>query len=274
MLDLYRLGGIAWYEFTMRLRSWLYWIVFLLGSALSLFTPTPVNYPGLEDAPRFYSDWWLAGQAFSGLNLLMTLLAAFVVADCILRDTDFRTKELIQARPLSEFEYVFGKYLASLVSLGMIAVPALIGTPLIKRALLGVSMNPLPLFAAFVTIYLPSMAFVAALAMAVTTLIQNKLLFYGFFAILWYFDSMFFRVAHSLVRGILNFSGTSPFQAFFSSTALGFSTGDPPQLPASAAILNIGVIVIASILLLMLLVRLEKLRRGQSFILKSRSIGG
>lgn len=274
MLDLYRLGGVAWYELIMRLRSWLYWIVFLLGSALSLFVPTPLNYPGSEDAPRFYSDWWLAGQAFSGLNFLMTLLAAFVVADCILRDTNLRTKELVQARPLSEFDYVFGKYLALLVSLGMIAVPALIGTPLIKQALLGAAMNPLPLIAAFATMYLPPMAFVAALAMAVTTLVQNRLLFYGFFAILWYFDSIYFRVAHSLVRGILNFSGTSPFQAFFSSAALGFSTGEPPQLPASIALLNMGFLVIASILLLMLLVRLERLRRGQSFILKARSIGG
>lgn len=256
-----RVKGIVWYELKMRLRSWLYWIIFILASGFSLFVPTPLNYPGPEDALRFYSDWWLAGQTFSALNFLMTLLAAFLVADRILRDSNLRIEEIIQSRPVSSKEYIIAKYMASMISLSLIAIPAIIGVPIIKRLLLGVEMNLLPLIIAFLVMYIPSMVFVASLSLTGTTFARSAPAFYGVFGIIWYFDSVYFRVAESTFRGVFNFSGTSSFQAFFSATALGF-TNDMYLISAGIAWLNVFLLIMVSGIMITALIYHEKIRRG------------
>lgn len=255
--------GIVRYELRMRWRSWRYWIVFLLASALALFVPTPLNYPGPDDAPRFFSSWWMASQAFSGLTLLMTLLAAFLVADRIVRDTTLRTRESIKVRAVGEAEYVLGKYLASLIALALIAGPVFVGIPITKWVITSTLMNLWSLLAAFLTMYLPPMAFVAALALTATTLLENPRPFYIPFAILWFFDSMRFRLLNSWIRGVFNFSGASPFQAFFSSVVL-FMANDPqmPQMSLAVAAANISFLLFTSALLLVALVYFEKRRRG------------
>jgi len=255
-----KLSGVIWYELKMRFRSWLYWIVFILSGALALFVPTPLNYPSPEDASRFFSDWWLAGQSYSGLGIIMTLLAAFLAADRILRDDNILTKELIQARPIKDLEYVLGKYLAIVFGLMIIGFIPIIGVPIIKLRLFGLSANILPLLVAFLTIYLPPILFISALALTGATFLRNAPAFYIVYAIVWYYDSINYRLVHLPWRHIFNFSGVSPFFAFFSSTALGFTSGGP-IVPVYSALTNIGMLLVSSTFLLVLLVRLEKNRR-------------
>ena len=263
MLDLNKVRGIVRYELRMRWRSWRYWIAFLMAGALALYVPTPLNYPGPEDGSKFVSSWWMAGQSFSGLMLLMTLLAAFLAADRIVRDTTLRTRESIQVRAVGEAEYVLGKHLSSLIALSLIAVPVFIGIPITKWVITGTLMSLWPLLVAFLTMYLPPMAFVTALALTVTTLLGDSLRFYVPFAILWYFDSMRFRLLGSWVRGVFSFSGASPFQAFFSDVAI-FKAGDPqmPQISPGVVAANIFFLLLTSALLLAVLVTFEK-RRGE-----------
>ena len=260
MLDLNKVRGVVRYELRMRWRSWRYWIAFLMAGALALYVPTPLNYPGPEDGSKFVSSWWMAGQAFSGLTLLMTLLAAFLVADRIVRDATLRTKESIKVRAVAEAEYVLGKYLASLIALALIAGSVFVGIPITKWVITGTLMSLWPLLIAFMTMYLPPMAFVTALALTVTTLLGDSLLFYVPYAVLWFFDSMRFRPLSSWVRGVFNFSGGSSFQAFFSDVAL-FRAGDPQISPGVVAA-NIFFLLLTSALLLAVLVSFEK-RRGE-----------
>jgi ABC-type transport system involved in multi-copper enzyme maturation permease subunit len=257
--DARRVRGIVCYELRMRRRSWLYWIVALLANALALFVPTPLNYPGPEEARSFYSSAWMAGQAFSSLSLVMTLAGALLAADRILRDATLRTKEAIKAKPVGNTEYVLGKYLACLIAMAVVALPVLVGIPVIKQRITGTGMDLAPLLAAWFTMYIAPMAFVAAVALAAATLLGNVRAFYVGYAVLWYFDSLRYRWASSLTRGVFNFSGTTPYQAFFSPVALSLAV-DPqqPKLAVGVAAANVLFLLLASALLVGLLVHLEK----------------
>lgn len=112
-----------------------------------------------------YNSAWVGLQMAMTVTIFVSLAGFYVVKNTVDRDLQTRVGQILAATPLSKFDYVLGKALSNF------AVLALIAALLAVFAALGqlwagedLTLRPWALLAPFVFIALPTLAYVAALA--------------------------------------------------------------------------------------------------------------
>ncbi len=176
MTFFYNIRTIARYEMLALRRSWFLRIFVFLGLVIlflvNLFTLTDIE---------FSPDWSLVAIPASIpyrnlliINLAQSVVAVFLAADFLKRDRKLDTAEVVYTKPVSNFEYVFGKARANLqiflfVDLLLLLIIAVFN--IVSRI---ASFDPWSYIEYLVIIVLPSLIFVLGLSFLVMSLVRNQ----------------------------------------------------------------------------------------------------
>lgn len=173
------LGGALRYEFRMQVRRKALWITFLLFSLALLnltFSPWTHWSEGLK-VPHLVANWSLSVQ------FLHPIAFGILLADRLPRDRRTKVEELLDTLPASLGSRFLGKYLgATLATLVPLILIYVAGIAYIAVSRGDLSALPLGL-AAFATINLPGLLFVAAFSVSCTAVLWIPLyqfLFVGY----------------------------------------------------------------------------------------------
>lgn len=208
--------GITRHEFHMSIRRPGFWIAYIL---LSLFYTISVLTPsmdGSDDIIHADQIWPGAGHMVFMFNIFLPLLAGILAADRMQRDFRSGVRELQRSTPLSNTMYVLAKYLGVLTSVlvPMFLLVLIDGVLLVVKGLAPVNLL-WPLLLAFVSIAVPSHAFVVAFSLAcplVMPLRVYQVLFTGY----WFWGNLLSPKAFPTISDtVLNAVGQYPLQAFF-----------------------------------------------------------
>lgn len=215
-----QLFGVARHEFGMSIRRPGFWISYVL---LSLFYIVTILSPSLREPTSIVSDiiapdrvWPEAGHTVFMFNIFLPLLAGILAADRMQRDFQTGVRELQRSTPLSMPMYILAKYFGVLLSVltPMFLLVLVTGVVMVAKGL-----APLgflwPLMLAFLSIAVPSHAFVVAFSLAcplVMPLRVYQVLFTGY----WFWGNMLSpRAFPTISDTYLNAVGQYPLQGFF-----------------------------------------------------------
>lgn len=219
------IATIARYEAKMQLKNVGFWLLLAFGLAISLFD----NFPSQANMKRLN---FLGDQGYvvsrlmmqSGLVLLFGLM--FLVSDRIRSDKKSGAAELYMATPLSQKQYILGKftgnYAASLLLLGIyLAVNASVHlffnpTPF----------NLLPYIAGFIVVAMPAAFFVVACSIILPAIVDIRL-FYAVFSAYFLYNIIVVPATHSrpfymLIGDLVKVVFTYGFAASYQSMSLNF----------------------------------------------------
>ena len=211
-----QLFGVVRHEFRMSIRRPGYWIAYLL---LTLFYIASILTPSIfEEEAIVQPDlvWAEAGHTVFMFNIFLPLLAGILSADRMQRDTRTGVRELQRSAPLSIPAYILSKYLGVLASvlLPMFLLVLATGLALAAKGTAPISIL-WPLLLAFLSIAVPSHAFVVAFSLAcplVMPLRVYQVLFTGY----WFWGNLLSPKAFPTISDtVLNAVGQYPLQAFF-----------------------------------------------------------
>lgn len=208
-------SGVTRHEFSMSIRRPGFWIAYtLLGLFYVVASVTPTV--GKEEILRPEQIWPEAGHVVFMYNIFLPLLAGILAADRMQRDIHTGVRELQQSTPLSISMYILAKYLGVLLSvlLPVFIIVFMIGTLVVIRGIAPLSfLGPLSL--AFLTIAVPSHAFVVAFSLAcplVMPLRVYQVLFTGY----WFWGNLLSPQAFPTISDtVLNAVGQYQLQGFF-----------------------------------------------------------
>lgn len=233
-------GGALRYEFLMQIRRPALWVAYALLGALVQWIGMKLATGPLGSRQYTHHDGVI--EWTSACNTLLTLGAGLLLADRLRRDRSTRVNETLRTTPATHLGRLLGKYLGA-VSATIVPV-ALIdfgGVAFLVSRWGDASAVPLALVA-FLTLVVPPVLFVAAFALACTTLLWTPLfqfLFVGYW--LWnglnpaepiptLNNTLFSPTENYVLTGF--FHMTSPYQA------------DAMRYPASSPWLGIANIAV------------------------------
>jgi ABC-2 type transport system permease protein len=225
--------GLFRSEFNMSIRRPGLWVAYLIVFGFfggSMFAPSSL---GTTDVFSSTPTLQQAGETVYMFNMLMPLVAGILAADRIQRDLKLGLRELQTSAPLRSVTYILGKYFGVLAAellplfiwvilLGLIATAAGLASASILAGIL----------AAFLTITLPSFAFVIAFSLAcplIMPLRVYQILFTGYWFWGNYLNSAVFPTVSDT---LLNSSGVYALQGFFRGTIS--QTSEALYTPAQA----------------------------------------
>lgn len=209
--------GVARHEFNMSIRRPGFWIAYTLLClfyVISILTP---SMDGSDDVMRPDQIWPEAGHIVFMFNIFLPLLAGILSADRMQRDTRLGVRELQYSTSLSTPAYILSKYLGVLLSVltPMFILVLCTGMALIIKGLAPVEILG-PLLLAFLSIAVPSHAFVVAFALAIPLVLPIRIyqvLFTGY----WFWGNLLTPKAFPTISDtLLNAVGQYPLQGFFS----------------------------------------------------------
>lgn len=210
-----QLFDVARHEFSMSIRRPGFWVSYiLLGLFYVVASVTPTV--GKEEILRPDQIWPEAGHVVFMYNIFLPLLAGILAADRMQRDVRMGVCELQRSTPLSIPMYILAKYFGVLLSVLLPAfiIVSLVGTLIVTRGIAPLSfLGPLSL--AFLTIAVPSHAFVVAFSLAcplVMPLRVYQILFTGY----WFWGNLLSPQAFPTISDtVLNAVGQYQLQGFF-----------------------------------------------------------
>jgi ABC-2 type transport system permease protein len=243
-----QLIGIFRNEFNMSIRRPGLWVAYLIVFGffgVSLFAPSA---SGPTDVFSSNPPWQEAGETVYLFNMLMPLLAGILAADRMQRDLKLGLRELQTSAPMRSVTYILGKYFGVLASellplfiwvvlLGVIAAASGLASANILAGIL----------AAFLSITLPSFAFVIAFSLAcplIMPLRVYQILFTGYWFWGNYLNSAVFPTVSDT---LLNSSGIYALQGFFRGTISQTSEALYTPVQAWLNILILGVCAAAAL---------------------------
>lgn len=255
-------GGAMRYEFVMQIRRPAMWVAYALLGVLVQWIGMKLASEPLGSRQYTHHDGLI--EWTSACNTLLTLGAGLLLADRLRRDRSTRVSETLRTTPAPGWGRLLGKYLGSVTA--TIVPVALInfgGVAYLVMRWGDVSVVPLAVVA-FLTLVMPPMLFVAAFALACTTLLWTPLfqfLFVGYW--LWnelnpaepiptLNNTLFSPTENYVLTGF--FHMTSPYQA------------DAMRYPASSlalGIANIAVLLGCAALALVAAWRIDAWRASQ-----------
>jgi ABC-type transport system involved in multi-copper enzyme maturation permease subunit len=206
---------IACYEFSMSIRRAGFWITYVLLGGFYLVSVLIPSGTGSDVIPP-EQVWSQAGDLVFLFNIFMPLLAGLLAADRMQRDFRNGVRELQSSSPISTGKYILAKYLGVL---GSVLLPFALILLVAGSFLVIKGLAPLefvwPLLLAFLTIAVPSHAFVVAFSLAcplVMPLRVYQVLFTGY----WFWGNLLSPKAFPTISDtLLNAVGQYPLQAFF-----------------------------------------------------------
>lgn len=243
-----RLLGLIGHEFSMSVRRPGLWIAYALLGAFYIVSNVIPSGNAAEDVIQPGQIWPEAGHLVFMFNIFLPLLAGILAADRMPRDLSTGVRELQRSSPLTVPQYVLGKYVGVLLSvlLPMLLLVSVTGTLMVIR---GAAPSGFlwPLGLAFLSIALPSHAFVVAFSLAVPLVLPLRIyqvLFTGY----WFWGNLLSPQAFPTISDtVLNAVGQYPLQAFFhmyiDSTQKVNDGFTPPQAALNLIVLAVCVTV-------------------------------
>lgn len=227
-------------EFSMSIHRKSLWIgnYMVIGLFMvALFTPFS-DGPGSLFTGK--SEWQEAGDIVYLFNMLVPLVTGILASDRLKRDFQHGIRELQSSTQLPVSVYILGKYLGVLCA---VLMPMLISTIFIGGCGIIAGYDPFGILtgmlAAFVSISIPSMAFVLAFSLVCPLFMPVRvyqILFTGY----WFWGNFLnSHVFPTISNTILNSSGVYALQGFFAGVV---SRTDEPLHSAPEAWLNILVL--------------------------------
>jgi len=208
--------GVARHEFSMSIRRPGFWIAYTLLCLFYVVTSLTPSLDGSEDLIPPEQIWPEAGHVVFMYNIFLPLLAGILAADRLQRDFRTGVRELQQSTPLSRPVYILAKYLGVLLSvlLPMFLLVVVVGALVVTKGIAPPGFL-WPLLLAFLTIAVPSHAFVVAFSLAcplVMPLRVYQVLFTGY----WFWGNLLSSQAFPTISDtVLNAVGQYPLQGFF-----------------------------------------------------------
>ena len=208
--------GVLCHEFNMSIRRPGFWIAYsllCLFYVISILTP---SMDGSDDIIPPDQVWAEAGHIVFMFNIFLPLLAGILSADRMQRDFRLGMRELQNSTSLSPAAYILSKYGGVLLSVlaPMFLLVLCTGLALIIKGLAPVEIL-WPLLLAFLSIAVPSHAFVVAFALAVPLVLPIRIfqiLFTGY----WFWGNLLSPQAFPTISDtLLNAVGQYPLQGFF-----------------------------------------------------------
>ncbi len=211
-----RFFGLVGHEFTMSVRRPGLWVAYTLLGAFYIVANLIPATNAVDDIIRPDQVWPQAGHLVFMFNIFLPLLAGILAADRTPRDVSTGVRELQRSTPLKVADYVLAKYVGVLLSvlLPMFLLVSVTGTLAVVRGLAPAGFL-WPLVLAFLTIAVPSHAFVVAFSLAVPSVLPLRIyqvLFTGY----WFWGNLLSPHAFPTISDtVLNAAGQYPLQAFF-----------------------------------------------------------
>jgi ABC-2 type transport system permease protein len=236
-------------EFSMSIRRLGMWVIF---GVLCLVYLTLILGNATETEPGKFgiADWWkdAASLAFQ-MNLFLPVAGGILASDRMARDWNLNVIELLRSTPLGRREYIFGKYIGTLLSL---FVPVLLLEAVVALVFiaLGTPWFYLPmLLVAFLAINIPAYAFLTAFSLAcplVMPLRVYQVLFTGY----WFWGNFLNPEAIPTLAGtLLTPGGRFAMEGIFGATLSGL-TPEHSLVEALANWLVLGLCIAAVFLVL------------------------
>jgi ABC-2 type transport system permease protein len=211
-----RFLSLVGHEFAMSVRRPGLWVAYtLLGAFYVVANLIPAASPA-DDIIQPDQVWPQAGHLVFMFNIFLPLLAGILAADRTPHDVSTGVRELQRSTPLRASEYILAKYAGVLLSvlLPMFLLVSVTGTLTVSRGLASAGFL-WPLALAFLTIAVPSHAFVVAFSLAVPSVLPLRIyqvLFTGY----WFWGNLLSpRAFPTISDTVLNAAGQYPLQAFF-----------------------------------------------------------
>lgn len=211
-----QLIGVARHEYAMSIRRpgfWIAYILLCLFYVISILTP---SMDGSDDIIRADQVWPQGGHVVFMFNIFLPLVAGILSADRMQRDVRMGMRELQRSTSLPVPVYIFSKYFGVLLSVltPMFLLVTFTGLALIAKGLAPVNIL-CPLLLAFLSIAVPSHAFVVAFSLAIPLVMPIRIyqvLFTGY----WFWGNLLTPKAFPTISDtVLNAVGQYPLQAFF-----------------------------------------------------------
>ncbi len=211
-----RFLGLTRLEFAMSARRPVFWIAYTLLGAFYIVANLTPSTNAAEDIIRPEQIWPQAGHLVFMFNIFLPLLAGILAADRMPRDVSTGVRELQRSSPMTVPEYVLAKYMGVLLSvlLPMFLLVSMTGVLIVIRGLAPSGyLGPLAL--AFLSIAVPSHAFVVAFSLALPVVLPLRIyqvLFTGY----WFWGNLLSPQAFPTISDtVLNAAGQYPLQGFF-----------------------------------------------------------
>jgi hypothetical protein len=192
---------------------WISYILLSLFYIISILTP---SMDGSGDMVLPDQTWSEAGHIVFLFNIFLPLLAGILSADRMQRDVRTGIRELQRSTSLTVSMYILAKYLGVLLSVltPMFLLVVCTGIALVIKGLAPLAILG-PLLLAFLTIAVPSHAFVVAFSLAcplIMPLRVYQVLFTGY----WFWGNLLnAQVFPTISDTVLNAVGQYPLQAYF-----------------------------------------------------------
>ncbi len=250
-----RFLGLFGHEFAMSARRPGLWIAYTLLGAFYVVANLTPSTNAAEDIIRPDQIWPQAGHLVFMFNIFLPLLAGILTADRMPHDISTGVRELQRSSPVTIADYTLAKYAGVLLSVlaPMFLLVSVTGVLIVVRGLAPAGFL-WPLALAFLTIAVPSHAFVVAFSLALPVILPLRIyqvLFTGY----WFWGNLLSPQAFPTISDtVLNAAGQYPLQAFFhmyiDSTHKVNGGFTPPQ-----AVLNLVVLTLCISIALVLLDR-------------------
>jgi len=236
--------GVMRHEFRMSIRRPGFWISYTLLSLFYLVTSLTPTVDGSEEILRPDQVWPEAGHVVFMYNIFLPLLAGILSADRMQRDLRTGVRELQRSTPLSMPMYILAKYFGVFLSVltPVFLLVVVVGTLVVAKGIAPLSFL-WPLLLAFLTIAVPSHAFVVAFSLAcplVMPLRVYQVLFTGY----WFWGNLLSSQAFPTISDtVLNAVGQYPLQGFF-GMYFDSTHGVNDRFTATEAVINLIVLTI------------------------------
>lgn len=209
--------GVVRHEFNMSIRRPGFWIAYILLCLFYIISILIPSMDGSDDLIHPEQIWPEAGHTVFMFNIFLPLLAGILSADRMQRDFRLGVRELQHSTSLSTPAYILSKYVGVLLS---VLAPMFLLVLCTGLALIVKGLAPLeilwPLLLAYLSIAVPSHAFVVAFALAIPLVIPIRIfqiLFTGY----WFWGNLLSPQAFPTISDtLLNVVGQYPLQGFFS----------------------------------------------------------
>ena len=244
-----RFFGVAKYEFKMSIRRPGFWLVY--GLLMAFYLAVGILPDGESNPVTVDQIWSQAGHYVFMLNIFTPLLAGILSADRMQRDFLSGVNELQKSTSLPLPAYILAKYLGVLASVlaPMFITVLLMGVISTAAGLVPVQML-WPLLLAFLSIAVPSHAFVVAFSLAcplIMPLRVYQVLFTGY----WFWGNMLSPQALPTISDtLLNAVGQYPLQAFFNVVTDSTHAVEADAFTRAEAWLNLLVLAVCAALVL------------------------
>jgi len=166
---------VGTYEAKMLLRTWKFWILAVLG----MFFPILMNVAIVimrkfgEGPGEFHLESASAYLLFYFYSYAQAIVIVFLASDFREKDKKAKIDEVMSSRPVSNFQYIFGKYLGLMIPIIILAL-IVVFLSVILNLIVNKSLIINPYFKLLILMNIPALIFITAFIIFISSLVRNS----------------------------------------------------------------------------------------------------